>query len=73
MQIVKIDHRPGPELHAADFIGRRAGSGVVPRPNDEKMFRARFGRRVRHVVAIKCHGAELVAIVLPGNTQNRPR
>src|SRR5204862_2260201 len=51
----------------------RATSGVAPRPNDEKMFRARFGRRVRHVITIKCHRAKLIAIVLPRYGQDRQR
>src|ERR1700736_3890354 len=73
MKIVKIDNRRGSEFHAAHFISGRAGSGVVPGPDDEKIFRTRFERRVRHVVTVKCHRAQLIAIVLPGNGQNRQR
>ena len=73
MQIVKVDNRTGPEFHAADFIRGRASSGMIPRSDNEIMFRARFGRRVRHVITIKCHRAKLIAIVLPGYGQDRQR
>ena len=62
--LVASDNRAGAEFHAGDFVRRRARAGMVPRADDEKMFRARGWRGVRHVVAIKGEGAELVAVVL---------
>ncbi len=73
MEIVKIDNRSGSELHAANFVGRRARARVIPRPNNEKMFGALFGRRVRNVIAIVTHRAGLIAVVLTGDGQDRLR
>ena len=73
MEIVKIDNRARTEFYAAGFVCRRARSGMVPRSDDEKMFGARFGRCIRHVITIKCHRAQLVAVVLAGDSQNRQR
>jgi hypothetical protein len=46
---------------------------MVPRADDQKMFRACIGRGIRNVIAIKCHRAEFVAIVLTGDRENWQR
>ena len=73
MQIVQINDRGRTELHAADFIRGRARPRVIPRADDEKMFRAHFGCRVCHMIAIKRERSKLVAIVLARDRKNRQR
>ena len=53
MQIVKIDNRTRAKFYSGDFIGWRARAGVVPRTDDQKMFRPRFRRCIRDVIAVK--------------------
>ncbi len=53
VQVVQIDDCAPSKLYARHFIRGRARAGVVPRADDEKMFRARFrGRRIREVVPV---------------------
>src|SRR5205814_5317071 len=53
MQIVQIDDSSATELHSADFIGGCAGAGMVPRSDDQKMFRPGFGGHVCQMIAIE--------------------
>ena len=73
MEIVKIDNRARSELYPTNFVGRRARAGMIPRSNNQKMLRVCRGRGIRHVVAIECHRAKLIAVVLAGNSQNGQR
>src|SRR6266478_8911120 len=43
VEIVKINNRSWSEFHAGDFIRWRSGAGMVPWPDNEKMFRTRRG------------------------------
>jgi len=53
MQIVQIDDRAAAELYSANFIRRCASTGMVPRPDDQKMFRPCFGGCVCQMIAIE--------------------
>ena len=73
MEIIEVEDGPRPKFHAGNFIGRRTRASMVPWANDEKMFRPRFRRDVRHMIAIECERAQLIAIVLTCDCQNRQR
>src|ERR1700730_6828393 len=71
MQIIKIHNRTRAEFHPRDFIGWRARTRMVPRADDEKMFRPRLRRGVRHVIAVKCKRTQFVTVVLARDCQYR--
>ena len=70
MQIVKIENRTRAEFYACDFIRGRARAGVVPRPDDEKMFRARFWWSVREMIPVVRERTQFVAVVLTCDCQD---
>ncbi len=57
MQIVQIDDSGAAEFNSADFIRRCASAEVIPRPDDQKMFRPGFDGRVCQMIAIESERA----------------
>src|ERR1700722_11296611 len=71
MQPRQIHETRRPELKTADLRARRARRGVIPGPNDEVVPCTALCRGILHVLAIVRERAGLIAVVRPGDGQNR--
>ena len=70
MQLIHIQQPGFAEFQPAEFAGRRAGAGMVPRPDDQVVLRAGFCAAIAHGIAIVFHRPLLVIVIMPGDGQN---
>ena len=71
MQFLHVQHCRRPDFHSADGLPRRTRPEMIIRTDDEVMFVGRFRRGEAHVPSVIRQRAELVAVVMAGNRQDR--